>query len=105
LISALAHDRTKSGGLLRAFALQTDVTSRHDLRARAAIVALHLGEPAMFQDLARPGADPAPRAVLIDLFPRWHGDLLELSSIADGMRDDDAHATISLGVGSIPANE
>lgn len=101
IISALSHERASATKKVTAFARDASSREQWRLKARLAIVAAHLGDASMVQDMLRQRADPSERTVLIDTLPNWHGSVQQLVEIARSSNESTCSSGISLGVGNI----
>ncbi|QDT91638.1 bifunctional serine/threonine-protein kinase/formylglycine-generating enzyme family protein [Gimesia algae] len=84
----------------RASAAELKQDWRH--KARLAIVALHLGDGTIAQDMFQLRPDPIQRTILIDTISTWHDDVVQF--INSQRAESDAHfrSGICLGTGGIP---
>ena len=71
-------------------------------KARLAIVALHLGDATLTQDMCQLRPDPIQRTLFIEEFPRWHADVTELAELAERVDDGPFRSGIGAAIGSIP---
>ena len=85
LIAALRREPEAALQGLRRQAEKAETSRDWPQKARLAIVALHLGEAALADDMLqvekRP--DPIQRTTFIKTFPIWHGDLADLLPVLD----------------------
>jgi len=104
LISALSRSRAESVRQIQ-FAAIRHSDPHSEYTVRLAIVALHLGDFALADDLCKWRPDPVSRTKIIETVPNWHG---ELSSLVDSASRSDSGPLISaicLGIGSIPRQQ
>jgi serine/threonine protein kinase len=66
---------------------------------RLAIVALHLGDPGLAQQVLAFQVDPSPRMDFIFAFPLWHGDLSELAPLLEQADDAALQSGLCLCLG------
>jgi formylglycine-generating enzyme required for sulfatase activity/tRNA A-37 threonylcarbamoyl transferase component Bud32 len=103
IIVALAGNREESLALIAAAVSKAEAEEDWELKARNAIVALHLGdkEPAaaMLQFRNRP--DPIQRTVFIETLPKWHGNLSELAEQLRDTNVPELSSGICLAIGSM----
>ena len=105
IVSALRGTEQVALTALRRQARNEKADQQWRRMARAAIVALHLGDVSIARDMCALGADPIQRTILIDTFPAWHGDLAELAETVAGNDNGDFRSGIALALGGVPANE
>jgi len=105
IVSALRKSEKPAGTLLAQHAEQAEEKQDWRHKARLAIVALHLGDATLTEDMFGLRPDPIQRTVLIDTIPLWHGDIAELAPIAKSSNDSAFRSGICLGIGSIPDGE
>jgi formylglycine-generating enzyme required for sulfatase activity len=77
----------------------TDPKGEAVVRARLAIVALHLGDSRRAVELCALGADPTPKRVFEETLAVWHGDLGELIQCVDRTGNIPLRASVALGIG------
>ncbi len=77
------------------------------LKARLAIVALHLDDDRIAADMCRidDRPDPIQRAIFIDELAAWHGDVSRLAEYSQTRSDAALRSGICLAVGSIPLGQ
>ncbi len=77
------------------------------IKARLAIVALHLEDDRIAADMChiddRP--DPIQRTTFIDELPAWHGDVTKLATYCQARSDAALRSGLCLAVGSIPLGQ
>ena len=73
------------------------------LKARLAVVALHLEDDRIAADMCRidDRPDPIQRTIFIDELPAWHGDVTRLATYAQARSDSALRSGLCLAVGSI----
>ncbi|MEM7396834.1 MAG: hypothetical protein AAF492_31285, partial [Verrucomicrobiota bacterium] len=98
LVTALRGEPKRS--LNRLHQRYTGTANLH-LKARAAILSLHLGNPALFEHSSRLQADPKERTTLWTTLTRWHGQPLEILTAAIPLITPEAKAAICLGMGRV----
>jgi formylglycine-generating enzyme required for sulfatase activity/serine/threonine protein kinase len=102
LIAALRPGKEAAVQAIMQQAEKADNSKDWPQKARLAIVALHLGEPALARDMLqvehRP--DPVQRTVFITTFSTWHGELSELVGVVgnDLTARDGAEAAFRSGM-------
>ena len=106
LVTALGHSR-KDAALeaLHAAAVASEAKKDWRLKQRLAVVAWHLGDLSLAQDMCRLRPDPIQRTIFIDQVASWQGDASRLATFAKTMVDPALRSGISLGIGSTPAEQ
>jgi formylglycine-generating enzyme required for sulfatase activity len=90
---------------LRAAANKCDSDKAWRTKARLAMVAWHLEEPALATETCQVRPDPIQRTIFIDECASWHGDLARLHALANEIDDASLRSAICLGVGSIRSKD
>ncbi len=77
------------------------------LKARLAVVALHLDDDRIAADMCRidDRPDPIQRTIFIDELPAWHGDVTRLATYCQSRSDAALRSGLCLAVGSIPLGQ
>ena len=77
------------------------------LKARLAVVALHLEDDRIAADMCRidDRPDPIQRTIFIDELPAWHGDVTKLATYCQSRSDAALRSGLCLAVGSIPLGQ
>ncbi len=77
------------------------------LKARLAVVALHLEDDRIAADMSRidERPDPIQRTIFIDELPAWHGDVTKLATYCQTRSDAALRSGICLAVGGISAGQ
>ena len=103
IVKALSNARDVALQTLADAIVAADDSEDWAAKARLALVALHLNNPELSADMLRfeDRPDPIQRTVFIETFPKWHGDLNELSMQLRDATDGALRSGISLGIGSI----
>ena len=73
------------------------------LKARLAVVALHLEDDRIAADMCRidDRPDPVQRTIFVDEFSAWHGDVTKLAMYCQPQSDAALRSSLCLAVGSI----
>lgn len=104
-VRALKTDTDNSLAAIRTAAAQTAGPDHWQALARLAIVALHLGDASLIEQVSAVREDPGQRTTLIREAAVWHGDL---GTLCDAVQESDNAAVRSalvLAGGSVPANQ
>ncbi|MBI3861150.1 MAG: SUMF1/EgtB/PvdO family nonheme iron enzyme [Planctomycetia bacterium] len=103
-VSAFRHARNVSRSAINSLA--NEIGSKQDwrLKARLAVVALHLGDGLLAADMCRieERPDPAQRTIFIDELSAWHGDVAYLEVNCRMLSDPGLRSAICLAIGSLP---
>jgi formylglycine-generating enzyme required for sulfatase activity len=99
-VNALNNSPESAIKLLQETAGQAELQQDWHHKARLAIVALHLGDVSLAQDMCQLRADPIQRTVFIHTFPRWHEDLKELKQQVAAAVQPAWRSGICLAIGS-----
>ena len=77
------------------------------LKARLAVVRIHLEDDRIAADVCRidDRPDPVQRTIFIDELPAWHGDVTKLATYCQGRSDAALRSGLCLAVGGIPAGQ
>ena len=105
LVTALGDSRKDALEALHAAAVASEARKDWRLKQRLAIVALHLGDLSLAQDMCRLRPDPIQRTIFIDQVASWQGDASRLATFARTMVDPALRSGICLGIGSTPAEQ
>jgi formylglycine-generating enzyme required for sulfatase activity len=105
LSAALRQAREASLEAIRALAQDAASEQNWHLKTRLAVVALHLEDNRIANDMCRieERPDPIQRTIFIDEFPVWHGDVAKLATNCHARSSPALRSGISLAVGSIPS--
>jgi serine/threonine protein kinase/formylglycine-generating enzyme required for sulfatase activity len=105
-VAAFGHDRDASLQAIHDLAAQSRSEQAPRLKARLAIVALHLGDQSIAADMCRidDRPDPAQRTIFIDESSSWHGNLARLAVRGEKLSDPNLRSAICMAVGSISAD-
>ena len=97
------EDLTPVFAALTETAKAADAKKDWKLKSRLAIVALHIGDASIAQDIHRiDRQDPTQQTIFIhDVFPNWHGDLSRLATKIQGVKADSLRAGICLSLGKL----
>jgi formylglycine-generating enzyme required for sulfatase activity len=79
----------------------TDPKNGGVVRARLAIVALHLGDSRRAVELCALGADPTPKRVFEETLAVWHGDWGELTQAVERAGNGPLRASVALDIGRV----
>ena len=73
------------------------------LKARLAVVELHLEDDRVAADMCRIDnrPDPSERTIFVDEFPAWHGDVTSLATFCQARSDAALRSGLCLAIGSI----
>lgn len=102
LVTALTHARSDSLDSLEKAAVQAGEKKDWRLKARMAMVSLHLGSNALALKMCRLRPDPSQRSTFIDECSRWHGSLVRLAEKCAGEKDGLLRSGIVLAIGNCP---
>ena len=75
------------------------------LRARLAVLALHLGRSEPAGELCALQEDPTSRTLFIDELRTWHGDLSALAAVTRNITEPPLRSAILLGVGGVAGKD
>jgi formylglycine-generating enzyme required for sulfatase activity/predicted Ser/Thr protein kinase len=103
LATALSRGGDAALDALRAAAAARHEREAWEFKARLAIVALRMGEPALAEDMLefRDRPDPIQRTVFIETFANWHGSLQALAPQMADVEHPGLLSGICLAVGSV----
>jgi formylglycine-generating enzyme required for sulfatase activity/tetratricopeptide (TPR) repeat protein/predicted Ser/Thr protein kinase len=102
LLSALEIQKAAAAPeLLR----RADAATDSEVKARYAILALHLGDPAAAKAALALRADPIHRTRLIHAYGRWHGRLAAVAELLRGDPDEAFRSGMCAAFGTIPREE
>lgn len=104
LVNALQHSAEVARTTIQDLAQKAHRDQDWRLKARLAIVSLHLNDDRLAGDMCRfhDRADPIQRTIFIDEFPGWHGDLSLLGDNCRHQTDPALRSGLCLAVGGIP---
>ncbi len=106
---AVAFSRSRDVSLeaIQELAKKAAAAKNWRLKARLAVVALHLNDDRIAADMCgiddRP--DPIQRTIFIDEFPAWHGEVARLAKYFQTRSDAALRSAICLAVGSTPLGQ
>ena len=112
LVAALRHARSEA--LIKIHATAATIKATDDevkeppawmLKARLAIISLHLGDQRLASDMCQIDNRPSPmqRTWFIEQLSSWHGNLILLAAIARNLNDTALRSAMCLSLASIPA--
>ncbi|MCY2968530.1 MAG: hypothetical protein NT069_33715, partial [Planctomycetota bacterium] len=103
LVTALGNSREVSMQVIESRAKQAEREMNWRLKARAAIVALHLEDERIAADMCRidERPDPIQRTIFIDELQAWHGDVSRLATNSKSRSDAALCSGLCLAMGSI----
>ncbi len=103
----VALDRANSDALTSLKAASQIAASDENWRvkARLAMLAMHLNSLALAKTMCEPRSDPIQRTMFIDEGSTWHGNLSTLAERVSSCDDGPLRSAIALVVGSVPAAE
>jgi serine/threonine protein kinase/formylglycine-generating enzyme required for sulfatase activity len=106
---AAAFGRARQASSEAIHELAKKVAAQHDwrLKARLAVVALHLEDDRIAAGMCRTADQPDPiqRTIFIDELPAWHGDITKLATYCQARSDAALRSGLCLAVGSIPLGQ
>jgi formylglycine-generating enzyme required for sulfatase activity/serine/threonine protein kinase len=107
LAAAFGRAREASSEAIHDLAKKAAAERNWRLKARLAVVALHLEDDAIAADMCRidDRHDPVQRTIFIDEFPAWHGDVTRLATYSQARPDAALRSGLCLAVGSIPLGQ
>ncbi len=102
--SAFRQARGPSLDAIHALAKKAEAEQNWRLKARLAVVALHLDDGGLAADMARidKRPDPVQRTIFIDELPAWHGDVSRLATYCRNLSDPELRSAVCMSIGSIP---
>jgi formylglycine-generating enzyme required for sulfatase activity len=101
-VAALGDYRSQAVTALEASALRAGSARDWRLRARMAMLALHLEAPALARDMCQLRPDPIQRTWFIEECSTWHGDLSRLAQLVSDSNDVPLRTALALAAGSAP---
>ncbi len=101
-VAALGQSRSEAVSALEAAVREAESKQNWRRKARLAMLAVHLGVPAIARDMCRLRPDPIQRTFFIDECSSWHGNLSRLAPAAAGSDADSLRSAVALIVGSVP---
>ena len=104
LLDAFGRARQASSEAIHDLAKKAAAEQNWRLKARLAVVALHLEDDTIAADMCRidDRPDPAQRTIFINEFPTWHRDVTRLATYCQARSDAALRSGLCLGIGSIP---
>jgi formylglycine-generating enzyme required for sulfatase activity/tRNA A-37 threonylcarbamoyl transferase component Bud32 len=102
-VAALRASETEAIFALEADALAAESEQDWRLKARLALLALHLDAPALARGMCQLRPDPIERTWFIEECSTWHGDLSELARIAAETEDLALRSAMILAAGGVAA--
>ena len=107
LVAAFGRSREASIGGDPRLAKKAAAEKNWRLKARLAVVALHLEDDRIAADMCRidDRPDPIQRTIFIDELPAWHGDVARLATYCQTRSDAALRSGLCLAVGSIPLGQ
>ena len=97
-----------NGEAVSALEAAAQVAETHEdwrLKARLAMLALHLNVPGLATDMCQPRPDPIQRSLFVEECSTWHGDLNKLGLLAADLGDGSLRSALAMVVGSVPTAE
>jgi serine/threonine protein kinase/formylglycine-generating enzyme required for sulfatase activity len=107
LVAAFRRARQVSLPAIHEFATRAAAEQDWRLKARLAVVALHLEDDRIAADMCKidDRPDPVERTVFIDELPAWHGDVTKLAAVSQTRSDRALRSGLCLAIGSIPLRQ
>ena len=107
LVAAFGRAREASSEAIHDLAKKAAAEKNWRLKARLAVVALHLEDDRIAADMCRidDRPDPVQRTIFIDELPAWHGDVTKLATYCQARSDAALRSGLCLAVGSIPLGQ
>ena len=107
LVAAFGQAREASSEAIHDLAKKAAAEKNWRLKARLAVVALHLEDDRIAADMCRidDRPDPVQRTIFIDEFAAWHGDVTKLATYCQPRSDAALRSGLCLAVGSIPSGQ
>ena len=107
LVAAFGRARQASSEAIHDLAKKAAAEKNWRLKARLAVVALHLEDDRIAADMCRidDRPDPVQRTIFIDELPAWHGDVTKLATYCQARSDAALRSGLCLAVGSIPSGQ
>jgi formylglycine-generating enzyme required for sulfatase activity len=106
-VAALGRARQAASEAIHDLAKKAVAEQNWRLKARLAVVALHLEDDRIAAGMCRidDRPDPVQRTIFIDEFPAWHGDVTRLATYCQGRSDAALRSGICLGIGGIRSGQ
>ncbi len=106
-VAAFGQARQASSEAIHDLAKKAAAEKNWRLKARLAVVALHLEDDRIAADMCRidDRPDPVQRTIFIDELPAWHGDVTRLATYCQARSDAALRSGLCLAVGSIPSGQ
>ncbi len=107
LVVAFGRVREASSEAIHDLAKKATAERNWRLKARLAVVALHLEDDRIAADMCRidDRPDPVQRTIFIDELPAWHGDVTKLATYCQSRSDTSLRSGLFLGIGGIPSGQ
>jgi len=107
LAAAFGRAREASSEAIHDLAKKAAAEQNWRLKARLAVVALHLEDDLIAADMCRidDRPDPVQRTNFIDELPAWHGDVTRLATYCQARSDAALRSGLCLGIGGIPSGQ
>ena len=107
LVAAFGRAREAATEVIHDLAKKAATEKNWRLKARLAVVALHLEDDRIAADMCRidDRPDPIQRTIFIDEFPAWHGDLAKPAKSWEAIADPAMRSGLCLGIGGIPSGQ
>ena len=107
LAAAFGQARQASSEAIHDLAKKAAAEKNWRLKARLAVVSLHLEDDRIAADMCRidDRPDPVQRTIFIDELPAWHGDVTRLATYCQPQSDAALRSGLCLAVGSIPLGQ
>ncbi len=107
LVASLGRARQASAEAIHDLAKKALAEQKWRLKARLAVVALHLEDDRIAAGMCRidDRPDPVQRTIFIDELPAWHGDVTRLAMYCQARSDAALRSGLCLAVGSIPSGQ
>ena len=105
VVQSLRHDSDAAVSVLREAVARSDSAKNFGLKARLAVLLLHLNEPDAARQMFALTADPIQRTSLIDVLSSWHGAVDGLLANVSDSEPSPFRSGLCSGIGSIPADE
>jgi serine/threonine protein kinase/formylglycine-generating enzyme required for sulfatase activity len=107
ITAALALARQASLEAIHEFAEKATAEQSWRLKARLAVLSLHLEDDRIAADMCRIAdrPDPVQRTIFIDELPAWHGNVTRLATYCQARSDAALPSGLCLAVGNIPSGQ
>jgi len=105
--AAFGPARQASSEAIHDLAKKATAEQHWRLKARLAVVALHLDDDRIAAGMCRidDRPDPVQRTIFIDELPAWHGDVTRLAMYCQARSDAALRSGLCLGIGGIPSGQ